>query len=71
MLERVYPDPDDVTGLVARPRLNESEIAWYPAEFVGFAKTEIRYGTGIQVGENIVNTVEVSAPGTFTTLTGL
>ena len=69
---RDLPAIPQVSGLSATPGGIYSDLAWYPGEFIGFDKTQIRYGTGSVPGENVIGQpFDVAAPGSFTKIEGL
>ena len=69
---RILPQVDLVTGLAVIPGGTEADLLWYPAEFIGFAKTQIRYGTGDEVGTDAIGEpIDVESPGDHLKITGL
>ena len=67
--------PPLVAGLTANPQQTTAWIAWLFGTFTGYKQAELRYGTGKDVGLNIIGDPNTPAvivpPGSFSRLTGL
>ena len=67
-----YPAPPLTQGLSVVELPTEAHVSWYMGSFRGYGRAELRYGSGKDVGQNLIGEVVViPAPGSYHKLTGL